>query len=155
MINGMNSFKTKEGKKDLDPYYNIKLSVTDFTSQNFGLLNGPAFTLIYAVLILFTGPLSDNLNRTKMICFSCIGWSTMTYLMGFATEFWHLLICRTGLAVFMSFYGPTTLSLISDLFPQEHRTFAFSLYAIGSQAGYPLTSFNRPMIGLFGWRGTF
>lgn len=31
MINGMNSFKTKEGKKDVDPYYNIKLDVNDLT----------------------------------------------------------------------------------------------------------------------------
>jgi MFS family permease len=132
MINGMNSFKTKDGKKDLDPYYNIKLSVDDMTPANFGLLSGPGFTFIYAVLILFTGPLSDNLNRTKMICYSCIGWSTMTYLNSQATQFWHLMVCRVSLAIFMSFFGPTTLSLISDLFPQEHRTFAFSLYAIGS-----------------------
>jgi hypothetical protein len=85
MLNGMNSFKTREGIKDIDPKYNIKLDVDDLSPTNFAMLSGPAFTLIYAVLILFTGPLSDNLNRTKMICFSCIGWSTMTYLSSRAT----------------------------------------------------------------------
>ena len=55
----------------------------------------------------------------------------------------------------MSLYGPTTLSLISDLFPQEHRTIAFCIYAIGSQAGYPISSFNKPLTSLIGWRNTF
>ena len=55
----------------------------------------------------------------------------------------------------MSMFGPTTLSLISDFFPQEHRTFAFSIYAIGSQAGYPISTLNRPLIEYLGWRLTF
>ena len=156
MLTGMNSFRTRnKNVGDSDPYYNIFEAVEGLDMESFGWLSGPAFTLIYACLVLFTGPLSDNLNRTKMICFSCIGWIMMTYGSSIATKFWHLLLTRTGLAVFMSFYGPTTLSLISDLFPQEHRTFAFSLYAIGSQAGYPLSSFNRPLISILGWRGTF
>jgi MFS family permease len=81
------------------------------------MLSGPAFTLIYSILILFTGPLSDNFNRTYMICFACIGWSFATMMSSFSTKYYHLVLCRTGHAIFMSLYGPTTLSLISDLFP--------------------------------------
>lgn len=155
MYNGLNTFKSLDVEKEHNPDFNIKLSVSDLTPQNFGILSGPGFTLIYSILILFTGPLSDNFNRVKMICYSCLGWSLMTLLSSFSTEFWHLLVCRTGMAVFMSMFGPTTLSLISDFFPQEHRTFAFSIYAIGSQAGYPISTLNRPLIEYLGWRLTF
>ena len=74
----MNSKKLGNEGED-DPFYNIMEAIDDLTPEKFGWLSGPAFTVIYAVLTLFTGPLSDNVNRTKMICFSCISWSLMTY----------------------------------------------------------------------------
>lgn len=100
-----------------DPKYSIIADIEGLDQSDLSLLSGPAFTTIYALLVLFTGPLSDNFNRVKMISIACIGWSFMTYLSSFATSFSFLLVCRAFMAVSMSVFGPTSYSLISDFFP--------------------------------------
>ena len=55
----------------------------------------------------------------------------------------------------MAFSGPATFSLLSDLFPPQHKTKMFFVYSILSQLGDTITLLTLQVIRLFGWKMTF
>lgn len=59
------------------------------------------------------------------------------------------------MAVFNAVSGPCSYSLITDWIPPENRVMAYSVYALGVQAGGPFSSFNTPIIEWLGWRAAF
>jgi len=61
----------------LDAKYNLK-TATGITDSQYSILAGPAFTALYAVLLLFTGFIADKVNRKVMLGIACIGWSVCT-----------------------------------------------------------------------------
>ena len=74
-----------EELRDL-PEYNIVIAVDGFTAEYYGILVGPAYTAVYASLLLFTGALSDQANRKNMLLLSCLGWSLATWAHSYAEE---------------------------------------------------------------------
>ena len=51
--------------------------------------------------------------------------------------------------------GPCSYSLITDWFPPESRTLAYSIYAFGAQFGGPVSTLNTELIAWLGWRAAF
>jgi MFS family permease len=63
------------------------LAIEDYTPSNYGILVGPAFNIFNGVILLFTGSLSDKVNRRNMVCIACLLWGIVTILNSFANSF--------------------------------------------------------------------
>jgi MFS family permease len=113
----MNGFGV-EGLKDKDEY-NIALAIENYNPTNYGILVGPAFNILNGVIVLFTGGLTDKVNRRNMICVACLLWGFVTFLNSFCSTFFQLLVLRMCLGALMAFFGPAVYSLIADFFPVE------------------------------------
>ena len=37
------------------PYYNIQLDIEGYTKNMYGVIAGPAYTIVFAICLLFTG----------------------------------------------------------------------------------------------------
>src|SRR4029078_6164719 len=60
-----------------------------------GLL-GTVFTLLYALVGLPLGPLSDRIQRRKILAFGVFLWSLLTAMSGMARSFAQLIVARLG-----------------------------------------------------------
>lgn len=125
------------------------------TDANFGHIAGDSFTIFYAFMVLISGTASDLVNRKLLLLGSCFMWCMTTYLSSFCMTFNQLYILRIIMAIFNAVSGPCSYSLITDWIPPENRVMAYSVYALGVQAGGPFSSFNTPIIEWLGWRAAF
>ncbi|XP_006820643.1 uncharacterized protein LOC102809729, partial [Saccoglossus kowalevskii] len=73
----------------------------DYNGQGtqYQLLVGPVFILIYTFTGIPLGFAADKSNRKNILAVCLIFWSAMTFLTGFAQEYWHLVILRFGLGM--------------------------------------------------------
>ncbi|MND82927.1 L-galactonate transporter [compost metagenome] len=62
-------------------------------------------------------------------------WCLATAASGLATEFWHLLLARVGVAVGEAVLLPGAVSLISDLFVPQKRGRALGVFGAGGPIG--------------------
>lgn len=142
-------------EKMYDSHYSIRDDLTDFSVDNYNLLVGDSFTIIYAFMVLFTGSASDLFNRRLLLCGSCFGWCTCMYLSSFSMNFQHIYVLRLIMSFFTAFSGPCSYSLITDWIPPHQRTMAYSIYALGVQFGGPIAPLNIHIIDYLGWRAAF
>ena len=154
-ISYMFSYQSMDQEKYEDPHYNIRADIPDMTNENFNHIAGDSFTIFYAFMVLLTGAASDLFNRKALLLGSCFMWCMTTYLSSFAMTFNQLYILRIIMAIFNAASGPCSYSLITDWIPPENRVMAYSVYALGVQAGGPFSSFNTPILEWLGWRATF
>jgi len=121
-----------------------------------GVVTGPAFAFIFALSGLPMGRLSDRVNRSRMLVIILGIWTFLSSLGALAGSFWLLILSRMGLASAEAGISPTSMSLISDIFPPEKRSFAISLYTaaptISAVIGLGLGGW---MVSVHGWRFTF
>ena len=78
-----------------------------------GLL-GTVFTLLYAVVGLPLGRLSDKIARRKILAVGVFVWSLLTALSGVARSFSQLIVARLGVGVGEATCSPASTSLIGD-----------------------------------------
>ena len=81
-----------------------------------GLL-GSIFTVIYALVGLPLGTLSDKWYRNRLIAVGTLFWSLLTAATGFAQNYAQMFIARLGVGVGEATCAPAGQSLIGDLFP--------------------------------------
>lgn len=121
-----------------------------------GLLAGPTFALFYATLGLPLAWLADRRNRVSIIAASAALFGLMTLLCGMAAHFWQLTLARVGTAVGEAGTGPSSQSIIADLYAPKHRAAAQSVYAMGVNAGLMVAFFGGGWIAQhYGWRSAF
>jgi Arabinose efflux permease len=80
------------------------------------------------------GKLADRHGRKVMLLRSGFGMATVTLLMGFATEPWHLLVLRL-LNGTISGFNPAAVALVSATTPKEKMGFAMGVIQSGLIAG--------------------
>jgi MFS family permease len=105
------------------------------SDTEFGLLQGPAFALFYATMGLPLGWLADRVHRVRLMAVAILFWSLMTFLSGYATEYWHLLLCRFGVGFGEAALVPAAVSLLADLFPPQRRALPVSVFTAGLAVG--------------------
>jgi MFS family permease len=105
------------------------------TDVQMGWLLGPAFAIMFAVLGLPFGWLTDRVNRRTLLAWGIALWCTMTAAAGLARSFWQLFVARLGVGVGEATVVPSALSLISDLFPRERLGRAIGFYSAGIGLG--------------------
>jgi predicted MFS family arabinose efflux permease len=121
-----------------------------------GLLSGLAYGVSFGLAALPLGYLIDRVDRRRLLGYAVILWSAMTAVCGAAQSFVWLVLARMGVAAAEASGAPTSLSLITDLFPPRRRGTAigllYSSLAIGGLCGALIAASIVPR---FGWRGGF
>lgn len=128
---------------------NLKIS-----DVQFGLLQGPAFSLTYIVFGLPMGFLVDRLNRTRLVSFGIACWSIVTAMHGLAGSFLALFLARTGVGLGEATLSPSSYSLIGDSFASERHGVALGIFAMSGVLGAGLSMVvGGFLIGLIEARG--
>jgi MFS transporter, Spinster family, sphingosine-1-phosphate transporter len=126
------------------------------SDENWGFLLG-SFKWVYAAFSPIGGYLADKLSRKKMIVFSLIAWSLVTWGTAHASSYTAMLWTRALMGVSEAFYIPAALALIADFHFGSTRSRAVGIHQIGIYAGVIAGSFSgyvadNPSLG---WRWAF
>jgi MFS family permease len=99
------------------------------TDAQMGVILGMGFAVVYAVAGLPFAHWLDTRPRKMVVAAGVLLWSAMTIAAAFATNFWSLLVFRSGLAFGEAVLTPAAVSMIGDLFGRERRALPMSVYA--------------------------
>jgi MFS family permease len=115
-----------------------------------------AFTIIYAVIGVPLGRLTDTRSRTRLMSIGIAFWSVLTAASGFAVGFWSYLLTRMGVGIGEASCAPAGQSLIGDLYPAERRARAMGIFMMGLPLGLFASYILSGIIGAaWGWRAAF
>jgi MFS family permease len=112
-----------------------------------------AFTLLYALVGVPLGRLSDRWKRPKILGIGVAAWSLMTAASGLAWNYSALFAARLGVGIGEASCTPASSSLIGDFYPAKQRSRALSLFMIGLPLGTFLGTFvSGRLAAAYGWR---
>jgi MFS family permease len=115
-----------------------------------------AFTLLYAVVGVPLGRLSDRWNRAKLLSWGVAAWSLLTAASGMAWNYGSMFATRLGVGVGEAACAPAANSLIGDLYPSGQRARALAFFMLGLPLGNFLGTFVSGVIAAgYGWRMAF
>jgi len=136
-----------------------------------GFILGTAFAVLYGVVGVAMGRISDALSRTRLMAAGLALWSGMTALSGLAGNFAALAVARVGVGVGEAAANPCSHSLLSDYFPARNRSAVLGSYLVGTHLGGAAALVFGGMLlqhwstlcgyfpgnacGLAGWRAAF
>jgi predicted MFS family arabinose efflux permease len=121
-----------------------------------GLLGGLAFTLVYGFFNLPIAWLADRRSPTKVIGLCLLIWSAMTTGLGFAANFFHLLVGRFGVAMGEAGSTPPAHAIIGRVFSPSSRARAIAVFSLGSSLGAGAgLAVGGWLSSHIGWRSTF
>jgi len=131
----------------------VDLKITD---SQLGLLNGPAFALLYSILGVPIARVAERVNRVSIIAGAIVLWSGFTAACGFTANFAQLLAMRVGVGIGEAGCSPPSHSLISDYFEPRRRASALAMYAAGIPVGGMIGAVAGGWLAQhFGWRVAF
>src|SRR4051812_42923687 len=130
------------------------VAAVPMTEAQFGLLTS-IFLWIYGMLSPTCGFLADRLSRRRVIFFSLLIWSGVTWWTGHAQTFTQLFWARAAMGVSEACYLPAALALIADHHRGRTRSFATALHGTGIYAGGALGGIGGYLAETIGWRGGF
>lgn len=115
-----------------------------------------AFSLLYAVVGVPLGRLSDRGKRPIVLGWGVAVWSLLTAVSGVARGYWSLFAARLGVGVGEAACAPASNSLIGDLYPAARRARALALFMLGLPLGNFLgSSVSGVLAARYGWRMAF
>jgi MFS family permease len=121
-----------------------------------GFVSGTAFAVLYVLIGVPLAQLSDRVNRVRMLALSLAAWSLMTAFCGAALSFVQLALARVGVAIGEAGGYPSSLSIISDLYPARRRAAANAIFLSGTTAGALVSLVGGGLLNqAVGWRWTF
>ena len=117
---------------------------------------GTAFTLLYAVVGVPLGRLTDKFVRTWILSAGVAVWSLFTAVSGIAQNYTQLFFARLGVGIGEASCAPAASSLIGDLFPASKRAKALSVFMMGLPIGIALSfAVSSYVTHRYGWRPAF
>ena len=129
------------------------LSLTDTEA---GLI-ATLFSLVFAVLVPFSGYVADRLSRKWIVVFSILLWSGATVISGACTGLVMFIIFRsiaTGMGE--ATFGPANYSTIADYHGEDTRGTAMSIHQTSYYFGVIVSGLLAGWIGeMWGWRSAF
>ena len=125
------------------------------TDTTLGAL-GTAFTLLYAVVGVPFGRLTDRAERRRILAGGVFVWSLFTALSGAARSFWQLFGVRLLVGVGEATCSPASTSLLGDLFAKTERARAMAVFMLGLPIGIGLANaLGASIAQAWGWRTAF
>jgi len=126
------------------------------SDEAMGLVSGPAFMLVHAVLGLPIARWADRGTRRTILALGVALWSAMTAATGFAGSLLAVGVLRMGVGIGEAAGTPPAHSLISDYFAPARRASALGIYAAGLHVGVAFGFIAAGRLGEeLGWRATF
>jgi len=126
------------------------------SDKQMGLLLGPSFAILYAVLGVPIAWLADRKSRAWIMTIALALWSGMTALCGVAGSFTQLFMARIGVGVGEAGGVAPAYSLISDFTPPEKRGRALAAYSFGIPIGSAIgIIFGGVISTILDWRWAF
>jgi MFS family permease len=115
-----------------------------------------AFTLLYALVGVPLGRISDRGKRSRLLAWGVAAWSVLTAASGLAWSYGSLFAARLGVGVGEATCAPASNSLIGDLYPAARRARALSVFMLGLPLGNFLGAFvSGRVAAIYGWRMAF
>ena len=111
------------------------------TEANWGKILA-LFKWVYAVFSPIGGYLADRFSRKRMVVFSLLVWSAVTWWTGQVTTYEQLLTARGVMGVSEAFYIPAALALIADFHSGPTRSRAIGVHQMGIYFGVILGGFS-------------
>lgn len=115
------------------------------------------YNLAFAALVLAAGSLSDRYGRRPALVVGLLGFAAASAVGGFVTTAGALVAARVAMGVFAALIFPTTLSVISNAFPDRRQRAAAlggwgAIVGVGVAAG-PVT--GGALLTWFSWGSVF
>jgi len=133
----------------------IKVDIVELQSaQNFGRLMA-IFLWVYAFCSPVGGAIADRVNRKWLIVASLGVWSSVTLLMGQASNFNQLYTLRAIMGVSEALYMPAGLALIADYHRGPTRSLAVGAHLSGVYMGQALGGIGGWVAQEVSWRVAF
>jgi MFS family permease len=126
------------------------------SDSQFGMLTGILFVFFYAIVALFMGALADRVHRPRLIAAGLLLWSLLTAFSGVAKNFVQIGIARLFIGIGESSLTPASISMLSDVYPQNRRGMAAGIYYLGVPLGAGGSFIVAGLLGpSLGWRNCF
>lgn len=114
-----------------------------------------AYALGYAVFALFVGPLSDGLDRKKVMLFGLAIFALATFFCGWAANFWTMILFRLIAGIGAAFVSSQVWAAIPQLVTRENIVksmgYATAGLSISQVVGIPVGSY----LAVMSWRVPF
>lgn len=117
---------------------------------------GSAFIWVYAICSPASGYLADRWRRPKVIVWSLVAWSIVTFSTGLVGNSTELLIVRGLLGLAECAYVPAAIGLTAEYHPGRTRARAIGIQLAGYNMGVVLGGVFAGYVGdHWGWRPAF
>src|SRR5262245_21676906 len=114
------------------------------------------YLLVFAVLLLVAGTLGDRFGRRRALIVGLVTFATGSVCAAFAGNPTELIASRALMGVGAAAIMPTTLSVISNIFPADERPRAIAIWAAVSGLGIAIGPLAGGwLIEHVDWRGIF
>ncbi|WP_100488343.1 MFS transporter [Sporolactobacillus pectinivorans] len=114
-----------------------------------------SYALGYAISALFVGPVSDGLDRKKVMIFGLIVFSLSTFLCGLSSTFWTMVLFRLLAGIGATFVGSQVWAAIPQLVARQDIVksmgYATAGLSISQVVGLPVGSY----LAALSWRAPF
>jgi EmrB/QacA subfamily drug resistance transporter len=97
-----------------------------------------AYTLIFAGLLLAAGSLTDRYGRKQGLFIGLTVFALGSVLSAVSGSATHLILTRAIMGAGAAFIMPSTLSILTNVFPDEERGRAIGIWAAMAGVGVPL-----------------
>jgi nitrate/nitrite transporter NarK len=115
-----------------------------------------ATTLVYALMQIPAGYLSDRFSPKRLFCIGILGSTILALTFGLVTNYWQALANQTLSGFFRALLFTPGMALLTGWFPPNRRATATGLYLIGGYSGSVIFNLVGPLlVAAFDWRFSF
>ena len=126
------------------------------TDTEVGLLVGPAFAVLFAIVSIPMAGFADKGRRAAVLSWAMGFWSLMTALCGLATNFLTMALGRFGVGAGEGAGGPSINALAADAFGGRRLATVLSVIVVAANLGSAAALLGGGLLSdAFGWRSVF
>src|SRR4030042_845784 len=115
-----------------------------------------ATTLVYALMQIPAGYLSDRFSPKRLFCIGSLGSTLLALTFGLVANYWQALVNQMLSGFFRALLFTPGMALLTGWFPPNRRATATGLYLIGGYSGSVIFGLLGPLlVGRFDWRFSF
>jgi sugar phosphate permease len=115
-----------------------------------------AGTLVYALMQIPAGYLSDRFSPKRLFSIGILGTTILALTFGLVANYWQALASQTLSGFFRALLFTPGMALLTGWFPSNRRATATGLYLIGGYSGSVIFNLAGPLlVARFDWRFSF